>query len=121
MQMRGSEYLLHDRLLDFVKGKLKDFPEIKAFATSRQSEYLGRVDVLRAYSDRGEVDGGFFSLIALWRSLEKLSEDALLQLNTYSTSLCQLENIEVTPDGIDTCMSVARSFDLQVNFPSSSM
>lgn len=115
MQMRGDKYLLHDSLLDFVKGKIKDFPETKTFATSHQSEYLGRLDVLKAYSDRGEVDGGFFSLIALWKSLEKLSDDALLQLNTYSTSLCQLENIEVTPDdGIDTCASVARSFDLQV-------
>lgn len=115
VQMHGNEYLLHDRLLDFVKGRIEDFPETKASATSRQSVYLGRLDVLRAYSDKGEIDGGFFSLIALWRSLEKLSKDALLQLNTYSTSLAQLENIEVTPNDIDTCASVARSFDLQVN------
>lgn len=94
---------------------MERFGTIKEAATSRQAQYLGRPDVVHTYSDNGEVDGGVYSLMALWRSLEELSGDPGLEVKTYTNSLVDLEGSEATFDAATTYGAVARLFDLQVS------
>lgn len=119
MQKRGGDYQVHDLLLDFAKSEInmERFRTIKEAATSRQAQYLGRLDVVHTYSDTGELAGGVYSLMALWRSLEELSGDTGLEVKTYTTSLGALERGEATSDVASTYGAVARLFDLQVRLP----
>lgn len=71
------EYAVHDLVLDFAKRKIKEDEVFKETATFRQAQYLSRQEVLEAYADRGDFDGCFYTLIALWRSVEKMSDGAV--------------------------------------------
>lgn len=105
---RGDGYLVHEIVLDFTKSTI--YGEIKEAAMSRQAQYLGRLDVLKAYrSSAGKVNGDYFSLLALWRSLEDLSGDKSLEAKTYNDSLEALGQGRVDLD-------VARSFDDVASF-----
>lgn len=100
---RDGGYLVHDLILDFTKSTI--YGEIKEAAMSRQAQYLGRLDVLKVYRcSGGKVNGDYFSIAALWRSLEDLSGDQSLEAKTYNDSLEVLKQ-----SGVD--LDVARSFD----------
>lgn len=114
IQLRGGEYFVHDVLLDFAKAKLKTEKETLKATISSQARYLGDLNVLQTYSDKGEVDRGFHALIALWRTLEDLSEDGLLEVNTYKTSLGSLRHGESASDVAGTTAALATLFRLQV-------
>lgn len=110
---RGGGYGVHDMVLDFAKFKIKESTVVMEEAALRQAQYLGRPEVLGAYSDKGDVDEGFFSLISLWRSLEELSGNEMLEIDTYRASLGTLE---MTTDVADTFCAVAQLFQHQVGF-----
>lgn len=116
MQERGDGYAVHDLVLDFAKFKIAGFDSIRENVISRQAQYLGRLDVIRAYA-KGRKDGaGFLWLIALWRSLEELHGDIELEEKTYKNSLCSLECSEASSDVALAYDDVASLFDLQVGF-----
>lgn len=117
VQVRRAEYAVHDLVLDFVKFRIKRENAAKETATGRQAEYLGKLEVLMAHSDNGEVKRGFHSLLALWRSLKDLSGDEQLDVSTYRASLSKLEQMGVTSETAHTFGAVARLFDLQVSPP----
>ena len=113
---RGPEdnYVVHDLVLDFVSGTIKMFDDTKAAAVSRQADYLGSLKVLQNYGSRGERIDGFFTLTALWWSLEQLSGDDTLSVKTYTGSLARLEQ-DTPKDTVDYLTSVVtRLFSLQV-------
>lgn len=112
---RGGGYEVHDMVLDFAKFKIKESTVVMEEAALLQAQYLGRPEVLCAYSDKGQVDEGLFSLISLWRSLEELSGNELLEIDTYKASLGTLE---MTIDVADTFHAVAGLFQHQVCFHS---
>ena len=63
VQVRGDGYFVHDLLLDFAKNAID--PETKKVATSRQAQYLGRLDVLEGFYDGSTGLGrGYVSLMA---------------------------------------------------------
>ncbi|CAM9160206.1 unnamed protein product [Choristocarpus tenellus] len=66
-------YRIHDMVLDFLKFNIGRDSEIVATATSRQAQYLGRLEVLHKYALGGQVIGEMDSLLALWDSVESLS------------------------------------------------
>lgn len=74
LQRTGDAYRVHDLILSFLKPKLKANPRAH-IATSRMATHLGKLKVLHGYSGSGETMGGVFTLIALWRSVESLSEE----------------------------------------------
>lgn len=92
LQAHGDEYSVHDLLLDFAKKEIEGSGD-KESATSRQAQYLGRLDVFEAYSKMGGDCGCHnYKLMALWRSVEELSGDKELAVKTYNVSL------DVSPD-----------------------
>lgn len=111
---REDNYVVHDLVLDFVNGTIKMFDDIKAAAVSRQVDYLGSLKVLQSYGPKGERIDGFFTLTALWWSLEQLSGDDTLSVKTYTDSLARLE--QNTPKKIVDYLTnvVERLFSLQV-------
>ncbi|CAM9436286.1 unnamed protein product, partial [Hapterophycus canaliculatus] len=72
--MRES-YRLHDLVLEYLQLviKMEKDQTLARQASSRQAQYLGRLDVLRHYS-RGEEasTGGIYCVMALWNSVKKL-------------------------------------------------
>lgn len=68
LQVRRDGYLVHYLLLDFAKKQIEG--ETREPATSRQAQYLGRLDVLKAYqANKDQLSRGYYDLIALWRLL----------------------------------------------------
>lgn len=109
---------MHDRVLDLVKRKIEEEEALKKVAILRQSEYLGGLNVIRSYIDE-DVSSGVYSLTALWRSVESLSGDRMLEVNTYKA---RLDEREITSgaemDMVEELNAVARFFDIQVGLNS---
>lgn len=115
VQGQNDKYVVHDLVLDLVKRKIEEEDSLKKVATLRQSEYLGELDVLRSYFDKSVLNEDVYSLIALWRSVESLSGDGMLEVNTYKTRLAEREITSgAEMDMIEELNAVARFFDLQV-------
>lgn len=71
-----QSYRLHDLVLEYLQLVIKMDVE-QTFvrrASSRQAQYLGRLDVLERHYSRGETvsTGGIYSLVSLWNSVKKL-------------------------------------------------
>lgn len=113
LQMRENGYIVPEPVLAFMKDEIRNHESINDNATSRQRQYLGRLDVLHAYADGGhsisEI-GGLYALIALWRSLEALCEEYSKGLR-YQQSLNELEKADIT---VETYDAVARLLLLEV-------
>lgn len=75
LQPAGDAFRVHDLVLRFLKPKLKADPR-RLIATSRMADYLGQLKVLRRYVKAAETSDGVYSLIALWNSVENLSEES---------------------------------------------
>lgn len=78
LQQVGEAYQVHDLVLNFLEPKLnvRNYPGRLA-ASSRMAEYLGKLQVLRRYcaGAGSESLGDVYSLIALWNSVEKFSDE----------------------------------------------
>lgn len=115
LQVRGGDaYVIHDLLLDFIRTRIEDYAETKNTAASRQAEYLGRLDVLQTYSARGEVNGGYYSLTSLWRSLEEITGDTDLVLTTYKRRLDEIDQDERGSNTAEIYEDVGILFEIQV-------
>lgn len=115
LQVRGGDaYVIHDLLLDFIRTRIEDYAETKKTAASRQAEYLGRLDVLQTYSARGEVNGGYYSLTSLWRSLEEITGDTDLVLTTYKRRLDEIDQDERGSNTAEIYEDVGILFEIQV-------
>ena len=77
----SSDYRVHDLLLDFVKDSVKPAPLKRA--ASRQAKYLGRLDVVNRFATEGTCQEGLYSLMALWRPVERLSSNPRVQVDAY--------------------------------------
>lgn len=67
VQIRDDGYLIHDVLLDFARERIKSETnrETKKTATSRQAQYLSRLNVVKAYRSSAEEGiGEYYSLTA---------------------------------------------------------
>lgn len=106
-------FRLHDLLLDFVGMKCQGEDALIEEVVARQSQYLGRLDVLRGYSDNGNFLDGFYSLIGLWRKLVELSGNEQLEVDAYNASLGQLGEDQSEATGW-ALWAVATLFELQV-------
>ena len=113
LQEVDGSFRLHDLLLDFVRIKSHGEDALVTEAVERQSMYLGRLDVLRAYHDQGETLGGLYSLISLWRKLTELSGNQRREVDVYNRSLRELGDDE-SADTADMYQDVAWLFRLQV-------
>lgn len=115
LQDFGSDgYRVHDLVVDFLKDNIKADAAQKA--TELQAQYLGRLDVVKSYTDPRHGAGyqGLFGLNVLWRSLEKLSGDSGLEVASYRASLGELESCEAT-DKVANCFArVGFLFRIQV-------
>ena len=114
LQEVDGSFRLHDLLLDFVRTRCHGEDVFVEEAVERQSLYLGRLAVLRGYSDKGESVEGLYSLIGLWRKLTELSGDKGREVDVYNKSLRELGDDE-SADTADTYRAVARLFYLQVS------
>ena len=110
--MDGS-FRLHDNLLDFIAIKCQGEDALIEEALASQCQYLGKLAVLRGYSDNGAFREGFYSLIGLWRKLIVLSGDKQLEVDTYNASLGMLGEDE-SEDTAYVFSAVGRLFELQV-------
>lgn len=119
LQVVGQGYHMHDVLLDFAKVTIEGFRNIKAIATQRQAQYLGRLKALRACVENGATGPPFYLLLSLWRSLEELSGDNQLEVRTYTSSLKELEGSE-TGDAAVTYFNAGVLFAFQVSVGGSS-
>lgn len=107
-------YFVHDLLLDYVKAKIEKSEAIKDAATSRQTQYLGKLDVLSGYSvDRGSLEG-FYSLVGLWKSLAELSGNEHLEVEAYKASLEKLGEEKEATDVATICSDLGYLYILQV-------
>lgn len=104
---------MHDLLLDFIRTKCHGEDTLIETAVGRQAQYLGTLAVLRGYFGNGEVGGGLYSLIRLWRSLFELSSNEQLEVDAYNSSLGDLGEAEST-DAASMFFAVGRLFELQV-------
>ena len=111
-EVEGS-FRLHDLLLDYVKMKCNGEDVLIAEAVERQSLYLGRLAVLRGFSDKGEILEGYYALMGLWQKLSDLSGNKKLAVEAYSRSLRGLGDDEST-ETADTYHAAARFFEVQV-------
>eukprot|EP00752_Nemacystus_decipiens_P007809 g6974.t1 len=110
---QGGDYVFHDLMLDFVRMEC-DCRELESLvngAVERQRQHLGRLAVLRRYSDVGEhLHTGLYALMSLWRSLEELSgTDRLAE--TYAASLKTIGDT-VTESAGSAYFHVAKFFEL---------
>lgn len=117
LQTVGGSFRLHDLLLDFIGIKCQGEDALIEEAVARQSQYLGRLAVLRDYSDDGELLEGFYSLIDLWRKLMELSGNEKLEMDAYNASLGELGEDE-SVDAAFVFGAVGRLFQLQVGLDS---
>lgn len=97
----GGDYLFHDLMLDFIRRECDctEFQGLSKGAVERQRQYLGRLAVLRRYSDVGEhLHTDLYALMRLWRSFEELSgTDRLAE--TYTASLNKIGQAETGSAG----------------------
>lgn len=109
-----DQYFVHDLLLDFAKIniKAKKLEVIKKAATSRQTQYLGRLDVLLGYFVHGNSLNGMHSLMGLWQSLIELSGNEQLVVGAYTASLGALEEEDKLAATI--CSALGQLYNLQV-------
>lgn len=107
LNVGGGGYRVHDLLLEFMKIKIKGEDDIIEIATERQTQYLGRLDVVKSYGgpEHGAGNQGLLVLDALWRSVQKLSGDLGLEVSSYDASLRELESCEATTD-VASCFAI---------------
>eukprot|EP00752_Nemacystus_decipiens_P014888 g13255.t2 len=111
----AGRYRVHDLLLEFLKLKLKAEDELVRRATEQQAEHLRRLDVVDGYdsTDHGAGDQGLFFLAALWRSVEKLSGNLELEVNSYRASLAELESTVANENVARSFLRIGQLFSLQ--------
>ncbi|CBN79677.1 NB-ARC and TPR repeat-containing protein [Ectocarpus siliculosus] len=116
VKVEEHAYYLHDLVLDFAKDELRKLKERVRLVTCRQAQYLGRMSVVKDYAKAGEVMGGFYALMALWRSVEDLSGDNQLEASTYGATVKPSEESEASEDVAYLTWAVGRLFELQGKF-----
>lgn len=71
-----ESYRLHDLVLEYLQlvVTMDDSQTLAGRASSRQAQYLGRLDVFKEYYAQGKLvrTGGAYSLAALWSAIKKL-------------------------------------------------
>lgn len=72
LQAVEGGYRLHDLVLEYLQLIIKMDPPLAKAASSRQAQYLGRLDVLLEYKAGEFSAGGVYSLVALWNSVKSL-------------------------------------------------
>lgn len=82
----GGSFRLHDLLLDLMKIMCRDENALIAEAVGRPSQYLGNLQVLLGYCKTRKL----YSLMGLWQSLFKLSDNEQLDVDAYGKSLGEL-------------------------------
>eukprot|EP00903_Cladosiphon_okamuranus_P006464 g6324.t1 len=112
LQEVGDSFRLHDLLLDFIAIKCQGEDALVEEAVKRQSQYLGRLAVLRGYANNGKFLKGLYSLIGLWRKLNDLGGNGRLEVATYSASLGELRGDE-SEDAAHVFWAVGRLLGLQ--------
>lgn len=113
LQEVDGSFRLHDLLLDFIAMRCQGEDALIKGAVGHQSQYLGRLTVVRDYSDNEELLQGFYSLIGLWRKLIELSGNEQLEMDAYNASLGELGEDE-SEDTSHVFWAVGRLFELQV-------
>lgn len=110
-----GRYRVHDLVLQFVKIKIKADVEMMENASFQQAQYLSRLNVLKRYQDPDHDAGsqGLFVLDALWRSVENLSRNSQLEVDSYHTSLRELETCEAMADVANCYHCVGSLFRIQ--------
>ncbi|CBN74851.1 NB-ARC and TPR repeat-containig protein [Ectocarpus siliculosus] len=114
----GVGYRVHDLLLKYLRVKIKQDGERVKKATALQAQYLGRLDVVMSYGDQkhGADNQGLFGLGTLWRCLEKLSGDPVLETASYRAILGELDSCEATAEVANCLEWVALLYDIQGKF-----
>ncbi|CAB1113194.1 unnamed protein product [Ectocarpus sp. CCAP 1310/34] len=110
LQEVDGSFRVHDLLLDFARTRCEK--EIIDEAVERQSQFLGRLAVLRGYEAEGESLEGFYSLIVLWRKLAELCGNKQLEVEAYDASLGELGDDEST-GAADAFSAVGRLLQLE--------
>lgn len=111
MQAVGRKgYRVHDLLLDFARCRIQQASLEKAVMC--QAQYLSRLDVVYSYVDEIFNVDGFYPLLALWRSVEMLSDNPQLQVEAYRASLRESEE-DIMTEASDRFV-VARLLFMQV-------
>lgn len=108
-----KSFRLHDLLLDFVRLECRSRQELVEGAIRRQTQYLGRISVARNFDENRGPDTNLYALIRLWRSLEELSGNTQLEVETYRASLRELDLAESTDVG-DGYVLIGKLLHLQV-------
>lgn len=103
---------MHDLLLDFARYRIEQAPLEKAVLC--QAQYLGRLDIVWGYAIEGDHIESYYSLMALWRSVEALSSSTRLQVDEYGASLRVLAG-EVSAEAANLHAVVGKLFYMQVS------
>ncbi|CAM9933909.1 unnamed protein product, partial [Ectocarpus sp. 12 AP-2014] len=111
VKVEEHAYYLHDLVLDFAKDELRKLREKVRLVNSRQAQYLGRMSIVKDYAEAGEVLGGLYALMALWRSVEDLSGDNQLEASTYGATTKPSEESESSQDVADLNWAMGRLFN----------
>ena len=94
-EVEGS-FRVHDLLLDFIKLECRNRQDLVEDAVRRQTQFLGRLAVVRSFGQNEGMSTNLYALISLWRSLEDLSSNKQLDVQTYEASLGELGEAEST-------------------------
>ena len=113
LQEVDGSFRLHDLLLDFIGVTCQGEDALVREAVASQCRYLGRLAVVRGYSDKGEFCEGFFSLMRFWQKLIELSGNDQLEMDAYNASLGELGEDE-SEDAAHVFWSIGKLLDLQV-------
>ena len=110
----GDSFRVHDLLLDFIKLECRSRQGLVNDAVRRQAHFLGRLPVLRDFDGNDGLNANYYALIRLWRSLEELSGNKQLEVETYEASLGELGQAEST-DLADAYALIGGLYNLQVS------
>ncbi|CAM9719399.1 unnamed protein product, partial [Sphacelaria rigidula] len=81
---------------DFIKVECRNRQDLVKDAVSRQTHFLGKLPVVRDFRQNKGLITNLYALIRLWRSLEDLSGNKQLEVETYEASLRDLGEAEST-------------------------
>ena len=108
---------MHDLLSDFIKLECRseDRHRLVEDAVGRQAQYLSRLSVVREFKKNKGLSTDEYALSRLWQSLEELSDNEQLEVETYRASLEELGRAE-SEDVADAYALIGGLYDRQVGF-----
>lgn len=110
-------FYVPDLLLDFIKMKCRSegMHSLVEDAVRRQAKYLSQPSVVREFEENEGLGTNLYSLTRLWRSLEELSGNDQLEVETYRDRLREVGEAEST-DVADMHALIGRLFHLEVSY-----